>query len=210
MKIQCFMQYALDWLAEPRNFNRLIAITLRAVAVLIVPAGLVAFFKAGKVIFSLPASGILGGILFQLLFVVAVYGVVHGLFIRARHIDRLAGGDCNMFPLAAVVARATGEAFAVFVALVAVGGGLFVWFTGKGVSAILSPMPGFLPVFGDATFMGGIQFMVGGVLSAILALGLAYLAAEALQWVGELAATRHGEGRRTAEAPYKLRSGTGS
>lgn len=209
MKNFYFMQVALSWLAEPRHFNRLFAITLRAVGVLVVPASLVAFFKAGKVIFNLPASGILGGILFQLFFIAAIYGVVHGLFIRARNIDALPGGDYNMFPLAAVVTRAAGEAFAVFVALVTIGGGIFVWFTGRGVNTILTPLPGFLPVFGDTTFMGGIQFMVGGVLSAILVLGLAYLAAEALRWAGD-AAARHGEGRRPAEVPYKLRSGTGN
>lgn len=209
MKRLYFMEIALSWLAEPRHFNRLFAITLRVVGVLVVPASLVAFFKAGKVIFSLPASGILGGILFQLLFIAAIYGVVHGLFIRARNIDALPGGDYNMFPLAAIVTRAVGEAFAVFVALVTIGGGIFVWFTGRGVNTLFAPMPGFLPVFGDTTFMGGIQFMVGGVLSSILVLGMTYLVAEALHWAGDVA-TRHGEGRRSAEAPYKLRSGTGN
>jgi hypothetical protein len=209
MKNFYFMQVALSWLAEPRHFNRLFAITLRAVGVLVVPASLVAFFKAGKVIFNLPASGILGGILFQLFFIAAIYGVVHGLFIRARDVDALPGGEYNMFPLAAIVTRAVGEAFAVFVALVTIGGGIFVWFTGRGVNTILTPLPGFLPVFGDTTFMGGIQFMVGGVLSAILVLGLAYLVAEVLRWAGD-AAVRHGEAKRPAEVPYKLRSGTGN
>lgn len=209
MKNFYFMQVALSWLAEPRHFNRLFAITLRAVGVLVVPASLVAFFKAGKVIFNLPASGILGGILFQLFFIAAIYGVVHGLFIRARNIDALPGGDYNIFPLAAIVTRSAGEAFAVFVALVTIGGGIFVWFTGRGVNTILTPLPGFLPVFGDTTFMGGIQFMVGGVLSAIFVLGLAYLVAEVLRWAGD-AAVRHGDAKRPAEVPYKLRSGTGN
>lgn len=209
-----FMRVALRWLAEPRHFNRLIAITLRVVAVLVVPFSLVSFFKAGKVIFDLPASGILGGILFQLFFMLAIYGVVHGFFIRARDIDSLPGADYNMFPLAALVIKSIGETFAAFVALLAIGGGIFVWFTGKGVNAILTPLPGFLPVFGDTTFMGGIQFMVGGVLSAIVALGVAYLAAEALRMVGDVATRNgHGEARRPAnpaEPSYKLRSGTGN
>lgn len=209
MKNFYFMQVALNWLAEPRHFNRLFAITLRAVAVLVVPASLVAFFKAGKVIFNLPASGILGGILFQLFFIAAIYAVVHGLFIRARNIDALPGGDYNLFPLAAIVVRSAGEVFAAFVSLVTIGGGIFVWFTGRGVNTILTPLPGFLPVFGDTTFMGGIQFMLGGVLSAIFVLGLAYLVAEALRWAGD-AAAGHGEAKRPSEAPYKLRSGTGN
>lgn len=204
-----FMRSVLDWLIEPRHFNRMTAITLRVVAGLVVPLSLVTFFKAGKVIFDLPASGILGGILFQMFFVVAIYCVVHGLFIRARNIDALPGGDYNMFPLAAIVVRALGEAFAAFISLVAVGGGFFVWFTGKGVSAILSPLPGFLPVFGDTTFMGGIQFMVGGVLSAFAVLALAYLLAEGFGLITD-AARRMAEPRRVSgDSTYRLRSGTG-
>jgi len=204
-----FMRTVLDWLREPRHFNRMMAVTLRVVATLVVPLSLVAFFKAGKVIFDLPTSGILGGILFQMFFVVAVYCVVHGLFIRARQIDALSGGDYNMFPLAAIIVRAGGEVFAGFVGLVAVGGGIFIWFTGKGIETILNPTPYFLPVFGDTTFLGGIQFIAGGVLSAIAVIGLAYLLAEGLVLVEEVA-QRNGKARHgSSETSYKLRSGTG-
>jgi hypothetical protein len=204
-----FMRSVLDWLREPRHFNRMAAITLRIVATLAVPLSLVSFFKAGKVIFNLPPSGILGGIVFQVLFVLAVYCVVHALFIRARQIDALSGGDYNMFPLAAIVTRAAGEAFASFVGLVAVGGGIFIWFTGKGIETILNPTPYFVPVFGDTTFLGGIQFMAGGILSAFGAIGLAYLLAEALNLVEDLAQRRNQTRQNSAETPYKLRSGTG-
>lgn len=213
-----FMRTVLNWLTEPRQFNRLLAITLRVLAALIVPFSLVTFFKAGKLIFDLPASGILGGIMFQIFFVLAIYAVVHGLFIRARHIDALPGGEYNMFPLAAVLVRAAGEAMAAFISLVAVGGGIYVWFTGKGVGTILNPPPKFLPLFGDTTFMGGIEFMVGGVMTSILVIVLAYLVAEGLQLVGE-AAGRLQASRRAAnvssepslsnEPSVRLRSGVG-
>ncbi|HJW81490.1 MAG TPA: hypothetical protein VJ396_04525 [Acidiferrobacterales bacterium] len=212
------MRTVLNWLAEPRHLNRLLAITLRVLAALIVPFSLVTFFKAGKVIFDLPASGILGGIVFQMFFVLAIYAVVHGLFIRARNIDALPGGEYNMFPLAALLVRAAGEAIAAFISLVAVGGGIYVWFTGKGVGTILNPPPKFLPLFGDTTFMGGIEFMVGGVLSAILVVVITYLAVEGLQLLTE-AAGRMQASRRTTSEPsepslpsepsVRLRSGTG-
>ena len=213
------MRIVLNWLAVPRQFNRMLAITLRVLAALIVPFSLVTFFKAGKVIFDLPASGILGGIVFQIFFVLAIYAVVHGLFIRARNIDALPGGEYNMFPLAAILMRAAGEAIAAFISLVAVGGGVYVWFTGKGVSTILTPPPKFMPLFGDTTFMGGIEFMVGGVLGAILVVVVTYLAAEGLQLLTE-AAGRMQASRRTVSEPsepslpsepgLRLRSGTGS
>jgi len=200
-------------LARPRHFNRLLSFTLRALAVLVVPFSLVTFFKAGKVIFDLPASGILGGIFFEMFFMVAIYCVVHVLFIRARDIDALPGTEYNIFPLGGILARATGETLAAFVGLVAVGGGIFVWFTGKGVGTILSPPPKFMPLFGDTTFMGGIEFMVGGVLSAILILLLSTLTAEGLRLLTE-AAARTSEARpmsksEVSEPSLKLRSGTG-
>ena len=211
-----FMRTVLNWLAEARQFNRMLAITLRVLAALIVPFSLVTFFKAGKVIFDLPASGILGGIVFQVFFILAIYAVVHGLFIRARNIDALPGGEYNMLPLAAILIRAAGEAIAAFISLVAVGGGIYVWFTGKGVGTILNPPPKFLPLFGDTTFMGGIEFMVGGVMSAILVIVVTYFAAEGLQLISE-AAGRLQESRRVVSEPslpsepsLRLRSGFGS
>jgi hypothetical protein len=214
-----FMQTVLNWFAEPRRFNRLLAITLRVLAALIVPFSLVTFFKAGKVIFALPASGVLGGVVFQIFFVLAVYAVVHSLFIRARDIDGLPGGEYNMFPLAAILFRAAGEAMAAFIGLVAVGGGIYVWFTGKGIGTILNPPPKFLPLFGDTTFMGGIEFMVGGVLSAILVVVVTYLAAEGLHLITEAARRMQEASKQNAsvlneptlssEPSVRLRSGTG-
>ena len=207
-----FMRPVLAWLARPRHFNQLLSFTLRALAVFVVPFSLVTFFKAGKVIFDLPASGILGGIAFQLFFMAAIYCVVHGLFIRARDIDSLPGSDYNIFSLGAILARTAGETLAAFIGLVAIGGGIFVWFTGKGVNTILTPPPKFMPLFGDTTFMGGIEFMVGGVLSAILILVVSTLAAEGLRLLTETAA-RMNESRpvksETNEPSLKLRSGTG-
>jgi len=213
-----FMRTVLDWLAEPRRLNRMLAITLRVLATLIVPFSLVTFFKAGKVIFDLPASGILGGIVFQMFFVLAIYAVVHGLFIRARSIDSLSGEKYNIFPLAAILIRAAGETISAFISLIAVGGGVYVWFTGKGIGTILNPPPNFLPLFGDTTFMGGIEFMVGGVLIAILTIVVTYLAGEILNLLSE-AAARLQVPRSTASEPsepilssepgLRLRSGTG-
>ncbi len=208
-----YMKTALAWLSGARHFNRLMAITLRVTAVLIVPLGLVTFFKAGKVIFDLPASGILGGIVFQVFFVAAIAASVQILFIRARDIDALEAVRYYMFPLTSLLVRAVGEALTVFIACIAVGGGVFVWFTARPIAAILNPPPYFLPVFGDTTFMGGIEFMAGGLLSAVVLLGFGYLVAQALMLVGELA-NRNEERKEkretsaTSQNGYRLRSGT--
>jgi len=185
-----FITPILRWLSEPANFNRIMAITFRAVAVLMIPLGLITFFKAGKTVFDLPASEILGGILFEMLYVVAIYGMVHVLYLRASDIDRLPAGKYNMFPLSALVIRAIGESYAAYLIGVSAGGAMYIWFTAKSIRSILDPLPTLVPMFGGPNFIGGIQFLAGGVLTAIAVLGLCYLLAEGLQAV-------HGLSQRT-------------
>jgi len=211
-----FMRYLLTWLARADHFNRLIAVAMRTGAALIVPFSLVVIFKSGKVIFELPASEILGGILFEAFFIVSIYSVIHTLFIRAHEIEVLPATEYNMFPLTAILARSVGETSAAFIALVSIGGGLYVWFTAKGIHTILDPMPKILPVFGGTNFMGGIQFMVGGVLSALAILVASYLVAEVLQYVGRRAGGQPVETSTTEDSAlleepvFRRRSGTSS
>jgi hypothetical protein len=175
-----FMKPVLNWLGRPANFNRVMAITMRTTAVLIVPLCLVTFFKVGKVIFELPASEMLGGIIFEVAYMLAIYCVVHGLYIRAQDIDHLNGEQFNMLPLSAIVVRSVGEVGAAYLAWVSLGGGIYVWFTAKSIRTLLDPLPALLPVFGGTNFIGGIQFMTAGMLSAVVMLGIAYLLAEGL------------------------------
>lgn len=215
MEHYLFARKLLAWLAVPLNFNRMVAVGLRVLATLLVPLSLVTFFKAGKALFDLPAEAILGGILFQMFYVIAIYAVVHTLFIRANDMDGLAPTEHHIFPLASVLAKAGGEALAAYVALVATGGGIYVWFTGKGIATVLNPPPRFLPVFGDTSFMGGIEFMVGGLFSALAILITAYLASALLSLLFTAASRsglQHkvsGVAQESSEPALKMRSGTG-
>lgn len=205
-----FMRRVLDLLGKPGFLNRVAAITLRAIAGLIILLSLVVIFNGGKVIFKLPASGILGGILFQACFILAIYAVVHTLVIRAREIDMIRGAEFSTFPLVALLVKTFGEMFSAFTTLVAVGGGVYVWFTGKNVATILTPMHRIIPTFGDTTFMGGIQFMVGGVLFAMATLLVCYMVSETIGVLSE-GKKRLAEKERITEVqdqPLRLRSGT--
>ncbi len=207
MENYLFVRRLLAWLSVPLNFNRMAAVGLRVFATLLVPLSLVTFFKAGKVLFELPAEAVLGGILFQMFYVVAIYAVVHTLFIRARDIDALTSGEFHIFPLTGVLAKAASEAMALYVALVAVGGGMYVWFTGKGIATVLNPPPRFLPVFGDTSFMGGIEFMAGGLFSAVAILIAGYLVFAVFRLLARVASPLD---RQEPQQPaYKIRSGTG-
>ncbi|MDA8421620.1 MAG: hypothetical protein M0039_10275 [Pseudomonadota bacterium] len=207
-----FMIRVLELLRRPGFLNRMAAGTLRAIGGFIVLLSLVTFFKVGKVISGLPPSGVLGGVLFLVSDVLAVYAVVHTLIIRARDINKIGGSEFSMFPLVSILLQTFGEVFAAFMGLVALGGGMYVWFTGKGVATVLDPLQALTPVFGDATFLGGMQFMIGGVLLALAVLIVGYALSEVVDLLSETKRRLREADRITeqsvTEPSLRFRSGT--
>ncbi len=207
-----FMIRVLELLRRPGFLNRMAAGTLRAIGGFIVLLSLVTFFKVGKVISGLPPSGVLGGVLFLVSDVLAVYAVVHTLIIRARDINKIGGSEFSMFPLVSILLQTFGEVFAAFMGLVALGGGMYVWFTGKGVATALDPLQALTPVFGDATFLGGMQFMIGGVLLALAVLIVGYALSEVVDLLSETKRRLREADRITeqsvTEPSLRFRSGT--
>ena len=174
-----FMRPLLRHLGRGDFVYSVVSIALRVCAALIILGSLAFFFNAGKVTFGLPTTGaIMGGILFQLFYIVAIYAVVHVFLIRAKDIDRREPGEVFMLPLGALLVRLAGEAYASFVSFIAIGGGFFVWFTSKKIVTILGPLSKIFPVMRDADFITGIEFMFSGVLIAIGALIVSYMVAE--------------------------------
>ncbi len=187
MKNYFFMTQLLNLLAHHRFFNRSIALSLRVAAGFIVFMGLVSFFQVSRIIFALPASGIFGGILFQFAFIGAIYAVVHVFIIRADDIESLPGSEFNTITLMAVLLQLAGEAYAAFASLVAVGGGLFIWFSARGVDKIFSQAAKFLPNFGNTGFIGGVEFMLGGIFVATIVLVLSYFSSELMILLARIA-----------------------
>jgi hypothetical protein len=173
-----FMRPFLRQLERRSFFTRLTGITLRILAAMVILASLAMFFQAGKLIFNLPTNGILGGILFQLFYILAIYAVVHTMLIRAADIEALRDDRVFMLPLIAILVRMAGEIYAAYSALTAIGGGIFVWFTGRGISKMLNPMPLFFRTSQKPDFTGGIELMLNGVLLAIGAIILSYAVSE--------------------------------
>lgn len=175
-----FMQPFLLLLQKGGFFTRMVSVMLRVLAALVVLGSLASFFKAGKVIFDLPTSGIMGGIMFQIFYILAIYAVAHILIIRSRDIEQQKDKEYYMLPVAALLTRLTGEAYAAYVAINAVGGGIYVWFTGKPIGTIMSPMPFLFPTPQKPDFMGGIELILGGILLATGAIIVSYVTAELL------------------------------
>jgi len=178
MEKYLFMGPLLQLLATGKFFTRMVGIMLRVLAALIVLGSLASIFKAGKFMFDLPPSGIMGGIIYVLFFVLAIYAVAHTVIIRARGIEALKNDDHFILPVASLLIRLSGEAYATYVALSAVGGGIFVWFTGQAIGKIMDPIPFLFPATQKPNFMGGIELIIIGVLLAAGAIIASYILAE--------------------------------
>jgi len=189
MEKYLFMKSALGLISQGGFFSRVVAIGLRVIAVVVALAGLVIFVMAWKMVFQLPAAGVLGGIIYQLLFVVAIYMVVHTLIIRANDIARLQPAEFIVIPIASIFLKLMGEIYACLAGVFAVGAGILTWFAGEDSFYMLRNILPFIPFlrFGGATFLGGLMVIVGGVLAAFFALMFFYLLSESIVVMVDLA-----------------------
>ena len=180
MKKYFFMKPVLQFISEGKFFRKSVAIALRVLATVIVFAGLVAWIVKWKFVFSLPVTGIIGGIIFQLLMVLAIYMVVHVILIRAHNIERLPESEYTVIPIVSLCLKLIGEMYASFIAVTAVAGGLYIWMTGrdagKDLLGIISPL---VPAFHDLTFIGGVKFILTGAIRGLITLLVAYFLSEA-------------------------------
>jgi hypothetical protein len=207
-----FIRPLLSLLAQGRFFCRSVAVILRASAGVLVLLSLTTFFQAGKVTFDLPAHAIAGGALFEVFFVLAVYAAVHAIILRARDIEQLPPSEFFALPMGALLMKLVGEAYAMFVGLVSIGGGIFVWFTNQSLGKIFYPAVRamFPAVREDVTFMGGIEFMAMGVLTALAVLVVSYVLSDVLALLGRLAGrqTQLSAPKPVSENPFRSRFGS--
>jgi len=205
-----FMTTLLNRLGQPDFFCRVFAVALRVAAALIVLLSLAIVFKVGKITFELDHNRVLGGILFEVFFVLAVYAAAHTILIRARDIESVSGLESYSVTVLTLMLRLLGEAYCVFVGLMSIGGGLFVWFTNQSLGNVLGPLVRALfPTVGDDSFMGGIEFMASGMLMGLGALVLSYAAAQAINLL--VRPTRNGTHQSsTTDVTQSYRSRFGS
>lgn len=175
-----FMKPVLQFISEGKFFRKLVAVALRVLAIVIAFASLVGWIVKWQFVFSLPVTGIIGGIIFQLLMVVAVYMVVHVMLIRAHYIERLPESDYTVIPILSLCLKLIGEMYASFLAVTAVAGGLYIWMTGrdagKDLLGMVSPL---VPAFHDLSFIGGVKYILTGATMGFVTLLVTYFLSEA-------------------------------
>lgn len=192
MKNIVFMEYLLELIRREDFFKRISGIYLQIVAVTILIASVLGFVLGWKDIFNMEATGVLGGIFFQLFFVVAIYMVLHAILIRAKEIKNLPETESSAISISAIYIRLFGETYASLTGVMAIGGGIFIWFGGGGVrasNALFKALSHYFPfsILRGESFVQGLTFMARGVLYAFLFLLASYLLAELITAVANIA-----------------------
>lgn len=179
MKEFLFMKPVLQFISEGKFFRKTVAIALRILAITIAFASLVGWIVKWQFVFSLPVTGIIGGIIFQLLMVVAAYMVIHIVIIRVGNIQRLPEAEYTVIPIVALCLKLLGEIYASFLTVTAVAGGLYIWMTGrnagKDLLGVIAPL---VPAISDLSFIGGVKFILSGATMAFVTLLVSYFLSE--------------------------------
>ncbi len=146
---------------------------MRACAVLSGLGLLVVWVVLWTRVVNLDWLGIIGGVIGQAIFLVFGYVAVHLQLLRARDVANLpALDDYRVIPVFVVFIKMCGELLAAFFAMGGVVMGVFVWFAGMA--------PAHIPGFGysGTGLLGGLMFILVGLVQGFLALCFAYFIAE--------------------------------
>ncbi len=191
MEKYLFMKPVLQLISVGHFFRKTFAVFLQILAVVIAIAGLVTWITVWKSVAGQDISLIFGLIIFQLFFVMAIYMVVHTMFIRAGDISALPDSDYTVIPIVSITLKLCGEVYACFSIVVAIAGGILIWFIGGNafyfikMSSLFMPGPGFGGYSSD--FLSGLMFIVGGWLMAFLVLVISYFLSETVVVLADIA-----------------------
>jgi len=183
-----FAPRILDLASRGAIVRGAIALVLRIAAAAITLAALLSWLDVWKVVTSLEASAVVGLVLFQVVFIVATYAVVHTILIRARAIANLPDAEFVILPIVNVCCRLVGECIAWCFIGLAIGGALVVLFADPYAAYRVTreiPFGGYLsPTHG---LSGALVYALFGVLSAFAALVFFYLLAESSSLLATIA-----------------------
>lgn len=190
MKKNFSLESVLQLISQGDVCRKAFAVALRVLAVLIAVAGFVSWMSAWKFAARAHFAELAGIIIFQLFFVIAIYLVVHTLFIRSRDIAELPETEFHIIPIASIFLKLIGEIYACFVTAISVGGGILIWFM-KGRTLYLlkktAPLPLVPGLGGGEGFLGGLLFIAAGLFMAFFVLAFFYFLAELIAVMADAA-----------------------
>ncbi|MCD6579347.1 hypothetical protein J7L48_07705 [bacterium] len=176
-----FIKVVLDNLSKEDFFKKTAALFIRILTALLLINALVSWIKLWKVVFDLSASALIGGIVFQLLFIIGMYMITHIMIIRTENILKLKTEKYYLFPLGATIIKMIGEIWASFLVFMGISGGILIWFAGNQSGRVIRNVPminllGKVGLKGD--FLGGLTFMVQLIITGCIVIFISYLLSE--------------------------------
>jgi hypothetical protein len=150
---------------------------LTVLAILVGLGGLVGWIMVWLALDDVGGAGILGVLIFQLLFVVVIYMAVHAIAIRATEARGLNEPDHPLAYLAAIGLRLTGELVAIWIGGLSIAGGVAALVAGSQLGTYGSPF-GYGSPFSSLMAGGGLVGIVAGLVLPFIILVVFYWLAE--------------------------------
>jgi len=188
MEKYLFMKPLIDSVSQGSFFKKAFAIFLVVLAVVITISGFAAWAMIWKALAGKSVTAIIGIVIFQFLYIMALYMVVHAMLIRAGHISALPDDNYTVIPIVSIFLKLCGEAYASFAAVISLSGGILIWFIGGDAFHFIRKVSLFKHGFGEGTdFLGGLVFIIGGWLVAFFVLVIFYFLSEAVVVMTDIA-----------------------
>jgi hypothetical protein len=188
-----FMRPVVERVNQGPFFRSKFALLVRAIAVLFALGVLLVIINMWRGGLSdAPGGTIFAGIVLQLFLAAGTFLVVQTAFVRAGDITSMLEGTYVVIPVAAVVLKLLGEVYAIMGIALAIGGTLAMWIKGAAPGAMFfHDVEVFLPTTAffraiDNAFLGGLAFLVTGIIAALLWLVFFYLLADILTVLGDV------------------------
>lgn len=188
-----FVPALRERIGKPDFFAHYGALLIRAFAVLFALAALIGWFQVWKRVFDMQGAAILGGVLFQLCFVIGAYMVLHVLWLRADDTAATDTSDYAVIPILPVFLKMLGEVYASLAVISGMAAGLLQLFVdnsrladrtfgdvpgiGWGHAFLIEMMGG---RDGISSFINAVLLAAGGLITAVIWLAFFYLLAEAV------------------------------
>lgn len=205
-----FMGRLMDVLSQGGFFRKVFAITLKIFAVLSGVFGVVLWVTIWSTINNFHGFGVIALIVFQFIFAVVCYMIVHDMIIRAKDIDSLADSPYTIMEIMTIFLKLFGEIVACFCALFSIGGSLMTWFAGSAFPLLNYSDP-FSQGYGANTsgsFLSGLMILVFPLIIGFFFLVFSYFASELIIVVADIAANTK-KLQTTAENYWKYNSNQG-
>ncbi len=164
-----------------------VVLALRVLGVLTVLSGIYMLVEILKLSFQLPTQGTIGGLVFAVIFIVAIAAITQILFYRAESVRDLGESPFTVIPIFSILFRTLGEIYATSGVAVGLGGCLFIWLSGLNPAQMLPGASQLLPTVTGGTFVDGVLFLLYAALASFAALVVFYFLAEATVVIVDIA-----------------------